>query len=138
MHGEYCYLSEIKTIKDGKIDFCIIVSYNKPEQALEYYSKRWQIETLFRCFKTSGFNLEETHRTELYKLEKLTLLVMVAFVWCYKIGDFIDSQIKTITIKTHGRRAKSVFKYGLEYLSECLLSGFNKLNLNLAKFLSCN
>lgn len=137
MHGEYCYLSGVKTIKDGKLDFCIIVSYNKPEEALEYYSKRWQIETLFRCFKSSGFNIEDTHLTQLYKLEKLILLVMIAFVWCYKIGDFIDSQIKAITIKKHGRRAKSIFKYGLEYLSECLLSGFNKLNLNLAKFLSC-
>jgi len=124
MHGEYCYLSGIKSIKDGKVDFCIIVSYNKPEQAMEYYSKRWQIETLFRCFKTSGFNLEQTHMNELYKLEKLILLVMVAFVWCYKIGDFIDCEIKAITIKTHGRRAKSVFKYGLEYLYHPKLASY--------------
>jgi hypothetical protein len=25
MHGEYCYISGIKTIKDGKLDFCLIV-----------------------------------------------------------------------------------------------------------------
>jgi hypothetical protein len=58
-------------------------------------------------------------------------------VWCYKIGDYIDSEIKPIKIKTHGRRAVSVFKYGLDYLSECLLSGFNKLNINLLQLLSC-
>ena len=61
MHDEYCYLSGTKSIKDGKVDFCIIVSFNKPDEALEYYSKRWQIETLFRALKTSGFNLEDTH-----------------------------------------------------------------------------
>lgn len=137
MHGEYCYVSGIKNIKEGKIDFCIIVAFNKPEEALEYYEKRWQIETLFRGLKTSGFNLEDTHLTHLDRLEKLILLVMIAFVWCYKIGDFIDREIKPIVIKKHGRRAVSVFKYGLDYLSKCLLSGFNKYDLNLPKFLSC-
>ncbi|UZO82658.1 transposase [Aquimarina sp. ERC-38] len=121
MHGEYCYVSGSKTIKEGKTDFCIIVSFNKPEQALEYYAKRWQIETLFRGLKTSGFNLEDTHLTHLDRLEKLILLVMIAFIWCYKIGDFIDRELKPIKVKKHGRRAVSIFKYGLEYLSKCLL-----------------
>ena len=137
MNGEYCYLSGIKTIRDGKLDFCIIVSFNKPEEALEYYAKRWQIETLFRGLKSSGFNLEDTHVKQHDRLEKLIMLVMIAFVWCYKIGDFIDSQIKAIRIKKHGRRAISVFKYGLDYLSTYLLSGFNRYNINLIKFLSC-
>lgn len=42
MHGEYCYLSGTKSIKEGKVDFCIIVSFNKPDEALKYYAKRWQ------------------------------------------------------------------------------------------------
>jgi hypothetical protein len=116
MHGEYCYLSGMKTIKDGKIDFCIIVSFNKPEQARHYYAKRWQIETLFKGLKKSGFNLEDTHVVHLERLEKLLMLVMVAFVWCYKIGDYIDQVIKPIEIKKHGRRAVSIFKYGLNYI----------------------
>lgn len=137
MHGEYCYLSGTKSIKDGKVDFCIIVSFNKPDQALEYYAKRWQIETLFRALKSSGFNLEDTHVTHPERLEKLMMLVMIAFVWCYKIGDFIDTQIKAIKIKKHGRRAVSVFRYGLDYISKCLLSGTNKYNITLIQFLSC-
>jgi len=137
MHGQYCYLSGGKTIRDGKLDLCIIVSFNKPEQAAEYYKGRWQIETLFRALKTSGFNLEDTHVTRSERLEKLIMLVMIAFVWCYKIGDFIDTQIKAIRIKKHGRRALSVFRYGLEYISKYLLSGVNRYNLNLVKFLSC-
>ena len=137
MHGEYCYISGIKTIKDGKLDFCLIVSFNKPDQAINYYAKRWQIETLFKGLKKSGFNLEETHVVHLERLEKLLMLVMVAFVWCYNVGDYIDQNIKSIQIKTHGRRAISIFRYGLDYISECLLSGFNKLNINIIRFLSC-
>ncbi|MDR2145443.1 MAG: IS4 family transposase [Tannerella sp.] len=134
LHGQYCYLSGIKTINDGKLDFCIVVSFNRPDEALECYKKRWQIETLFKGFKTSGFNLEDTHVTHLDRLEKLVNLVMIAFVWCYKIGDYIDTKIKPIQIKKHGRRAVSVFRYGLDYITECLLSGFNKLNICLIKF----
>lgn len=137
MHGEYCYLSGTRSIKDGKVDFCIIVSFNKPEEATEYYAKRWQIETLFKCFKTSGFNIEDTHVTHPERLERLIMLVIIAFIWCYKIGDYIDLHIKAIRIKKHGRKEKSVFKCGLDYMSNCLLSGFNKYNVNLVQFLSC-
>ncbi len=137
MHGELCYLSGVKTVRNGNIEYLIIVSYNKPEEALEYYRERWQIETLFKALKSSGFNIEDTHVTQLDRVEKLFMLTMIAFVWCYKIGDFIDSNIKPITIKKHGRRAVSVFKNGLDCLSNWLLTNFNKLKINFINFLSC-
>jgi hypothetical protein len=137
LHGQRCYLSGTKTIdRDGKIEFLIIVSFNKPEQAMEYYKQRWQIETLFRGLKSSGFNIEATHVTDLDRLEKLFSLTMVAFVWCYKIGDYLDDNVKRIIIKKHGRRAISVFKYGLDYLSKFLFTGVNRLENNLFCFLS--
>ena len=101
------------------------------------YKKRWQVETLFRALKSSGFNIEDTHVTDLERLERLFLLTMIAFVWCYKIGDYIDGKIKKIKIKKHGRRSVSVFKYGLDYLSKFLLSGFNLLEIKIFQFLSC-
>lgn len=88
--------------------------------------KRWQIETLFKAFKSSGFNLEETHVTQIDRIEKLVLLVMLAFVWCYKIGDYIDTKIKAIRMTKQGNRAVSIFKYGLDYLSRILISGTNQ------------
>ena len=138
LHGQRCYLSGIKTIdRGGKMEFLIIVSFNKPEQAMVYYKQRWQIETLFRGLKSSGFNIEDTHVTNLERLEKLFLLTLIAFVWCYKIGDYVDENIQKIIIKKHGRRAVSVFKYGLDYLSKFLLTGFKSLENNLFCFLSC-
>jgi hypothetical protein len=138
LHNQRCYLSGSKTIdRNGKIEFLIIVSFNKPEQAMVYYKQRWQIETLFRGLKSSGFNIEDTHVTDLERLEKLFSLTMIAFVWCYKIGDYLDENIQKIIIKKHGRRAVSVFKYGLDYLSKFLLTGFKSLENNLFCFLSC-
>ena len=112
--------------REGKLDFLILVSFNYPEQAKEYYKERWQIETLFRAMKSSGFNIEDTHVTDLKRLENLFLLTMIAFVWCYKIGDYLDQNIQKIKIKTHLRKAISVFKYGLDYISKELLTGFKR------------
>ena len=47
---------------------------------------------------------------------------MIAFDWCYIVGDYLDQQVKSIAIKKHGHRPKSVFKYGLEYISNTLLN----------------
>jgi hypothetical protein len=135
MHGEYCYLSGMKSIKNGKLDYCIIVSFNKPEEALLKYRERWQIETLFRGLKTSGFNLENTHVIHSDRLEKLILVVMIAFVWCYKLGDFIDANFKKIKIKKHGNREISVFKHGLDYLSRVVISNVNVFNINVYDFI---
>lgn len=137
LSDEYCYLSGMKTIRDGKLEFCIVISFNKPEEALAKYKQRWQIETLFRGLKSSGFNLEDTHVVHLDRLEKLIALVMIAFIWCYKIGDYIDANVKQIPIKKHGSRAVSIFKYGLDYLSRVLISGCNYYNINCLRFLSC-
>jgi len=71
--------------------------------------------------KSSGFDIENTHSQEIEKLEKLINLVMIAFVWCYIVGDYLDQHVKSIAIKKHGHRPKSVFKYGLEYISNSLL-----------------
>ena len=100
LHGQRCYLSGSKTVdRNGKMEFLIIVSFNKPEQAMAYYKQRWQIETLFRGLKSSGFKIEDTHVTDLERLEKLFSLTMIAFIWCYKIGDYLDENIKKIEIK---------------------------------------
>ena len=84
-----------------------------------------------------NFNLEDTHVTQMDRIEKLVLLVMLAFVWCYKIGDYIDTNIKAIRIIKHGSRTLSIFKYGLDYLSRILILGTNHLKINIYQFLSC-
>ena len=138
INGVLCYVSGIKTIsKEGRIDFLIIISFSKPEASLMYYKKRWQIETLFKAFKSSGFNIENTHVTDQKRLEKLFMIAMIALVWCYKIGDYVDQNIKPIKIKKHQRKAFSVFKYGLNCINNILNNAFNKFNINVLQFLSC-
>jgi len=135
---QLCYLSGCKVnSKDNKPDFLIIVSFNKPEQAQLNYKERWQIETCFKAMKSSGFDIEKTHLQDIERIEKLTLIVMIAFVWCYKTGIFIHNKIKSIEIKKHGRKAKSIFKAGLSYIANVLLNSKNQTDIDVFKFLSC-
>ncbi len=137
INGQLCYLSGCKLQpKNGKQDFLIMVCFNAPDHAMRQYKERWQIEMCFKAMKSSGFDIENTHLQDIKRIEKLVLLVMVAFVWCYKVGIYLH-QINPIKIKKHGRMAKSIFKYGLDYVAYALLNPVNQNNINLTKFLSC-
>lgn len=122
VNGQLCYLSASKVKnKLGIPEFQIIASFNKPDQAQSIYKERWQIESAFKALKSCGFNIEDTHLTDIDRLGKIFALVLVAFVWVYKAGIFLDSQVP-IKIKNHGRKTKGIFKYGLTYLAKILFS----------------
>lgn len=98
----------------------MIVASNIPFQnALELYRKRWAIETMFGCFKTRGFRMEDTHITDPDKIERLLFVVAIAFCWAYRVGD-IEADEKAIPIKTHGRPEKSLFRKGLDKLRHAI------------------
>ena len=137
VNGQLCYLSASKAKnKQGIPELQIIVSYNKPDEAQSLYKERWQIETAFRAFKSSGFNIEDTHLTDIDRIDKLFTLLLVAFVWAYKAGIFLNS-LCPIKVKKHGRKAKSLFKYGLTWLANVLFSNDLDKFKECCKFLSC-
>lgn len=117
-------------------DFLIIVSINRSEQAQDYYKHRWQIEICFKALKLSGFDIENTHLQNIVRIEKLLRLVMIAFVWVYKAGIFRHQKIPVL-IKSHGRRAKLIFKYGLDLIANTLLNAKKQNDINIFTFLSC-
>ena len=137
VNGQLCYLSASKVKnKKGIPELQIIVSFNKPDEAQSLYKERWQIETAFRALKTSGFNIEDSHLTDMERLNKLFALVIIAFVWAYKAGIHLNA-IYPIKINKHGRKAKSLFKYGLTFLANALFSNdINKFK-KCCNFLSC-
>ena len=134
INEQFCYLSGSKLVRN---EFLILISFNKPEASKEYYKSRWQIEMTFKAMKSSGFDVEKTHLTKLERIEKLILLVMIAFVWCYKVGIYLHEKIKPIIIKKHGRKAITIFKYGLSHIANYLLNRKIKKKINIFKFLSC-
>lgn len=73
--------------------------------------------------KSAGFNIEDAHLSDIERIVKLLLLVMMAFVWCYNIGEFVNLNLKSIRILKHGRKAKSIFIYDLDIVAEFLTGG---------------
>lgn len=43
----------------------------------------------FKAMKSSGFDIEKTHLQDIQRIEKLVLLIMIAFVWCYKVDIYL-------------------------------------------------
>ena len=100
-------------------DFLIIATTEQAENAIEIYAYRWEIECLFASLKTRGFNLEDTHITQLERLSKLMGILAVAFCWAHKVGEW-QNEINPIKIKKHGRKAMSLFHKGLNSLRRIL------------------
>jgi hypothetical protein len=138
VNGQLCFLSASKVKgKNGKPELQIIISYSQPKNALDFYGERWQIETAFKGLKSSGFNIENTHLTDLERIEKLFTIVMLAFTWAYVVGVYINDYIKPIRILKHGRKAKSLLKYGLEHIAYILLNPMAIADVDVFKLLSC-
>lgn len=89
-----------------------------------------QISNKLQWLKTSIIKLDFFNR-----ISKLLGLVIFAFTWAYMVGVILDS-LCPIKIKNHGRGTKSIFKYGLTFLSNMqLINNIDKLK-DVCKFLS--
>lgn len=114
-------------LEDGEL--LIIATNRRPKTALIDYRLRWGIETLFAALKTRGFNLESTHFCHTERLSKLMALLALAFCWAMLTGLW-QHQHNPIPLKAHGRRAKSLFRSGCDFLRRT----FCDLSLRRAEF----
>lgn len=121
--GMPIYISVEK--KKGAKDAMIVASNVPFQNALEFYRKRWAIETMFGCFKSRGFHMEDTHITDPDKIERLVFVIAIAFCWAYRIGD-IEADEKPIPVKTHGRPEKSLFRRGLDKLRQAIFKDVSR------------
>lgn len=138
LKGEYVYISgALLKNSDGVPELQILICYNRPEEAVATYKQRWQIETCFRAMKSSGFNIEDTHLRDINRIARLTAMVCIALAWAYLVGEHKDINVKAIRILKHGKRAKSLIKYGLEEIANVLLRPLYKPKFDVFKFLSC-
>ena len=135
--NEDCYLSGSRIKTEKGIEFQILISFNKPQEAHSEYKERWQIECAFKSLKSSGFDIEKTHLTAIDRFEKLFSLVILAFTWAYLVGIHVHKYVLKIRLLKHGYKAKTFFKHGLEAIASALLNPLNQSFKLYAKFLSC-
>ena len=133
--GRWVYVAALR-LEDGKL--LIVVTHHRPHQAIADYAKRWGIETLFGCLKTRGFCLESTHLKDPERLSRLIALLTIALCWAFRVGEWLAQQ-NPIVLKKHGRKAKSIFRYGFDHLRRMLLNleQYTDEFFQALRFLSC-
>lgn len=135
--GFKLYVSGMKT----KDDYCIVLSNKDNKEALQIYRTRWTIENMFGAFETRGFNFEDTHLFHLEKIEKLLILISIAYLWTILVSIWLDNKVK-IKINKYGRKRISYFRRGLDYLINMFYSTTRNENIKddyfeVYKLLSC-
>jgi hypothetical protein len=133
--GHWVYVAALR-LEDEK--FLIVVTNHRPGRAITDYAKRWAIETRFGCLKTRGFCLESTHLKDPERLSRMIALLTIALCWAFCTGEWLAQQ-RAISIKKHGRKAKSIFRYGFDHIRNIVLNLEQKMNdfLDVLQFLSC-
>ena len=103
-------------------EYVIVAAPRQSDKALEDYRVRWGIERLFSCLKSRGLRLEETHVTDPERLAKLLALLALAFSWAHLVGEWLaqSEPLRINKLKKHGRKAKSLFRHGLDHLRRIL------------------
>lgn len=64
--------------------------------------------------------------TSYFRIKKVMALLAIGFCWAHKTGEWKHKAIKPLTLKKHGRPEQSLFRYGLDYLTDTLLHGLQK------------
>ena len=100
---------------DGEL--VLVITNRSAKAALDLYRERWQIECMFKALKSSGFHLEDTHLSDPPRVACLIYVVSLAYSWALKVGIAL-ARITPIRIKSHGRKEKSLFRFGLDALQE--------------------
>jgi len=107
--------------KDTEDKYLLILTNADASKAIDIYRNRWSIEVFFQSIKKRGFNLENTHLTDLERLKKLFAIICLAFACCLKTGIWKHKKIKTMKKKQNGYKPNSFFRYGLDELRKALL-----------------
>jgi hypothetical protein len=99
MHIPDCQLSDgVKTNfviwheRRFKEPIYLITNQDLALMATGYYRKRFKIETLFKDFKSEGFNLDKSKMSQPDRLNRLLIICAIAYVWLIGLGGSIQTK----------------------------------------------
>jgi hypothetical protein len=97
---------------------------NLPERrlTLQAYGRRMWIDEMFGDLKKHGFNLESTLLRHFLRLSRLTLAVVLLYVWLVSAGTRIIRDGRRHWVDRRERRDLCVFQIGLRSIERCLIN----------------
>ncbi|VEH33817.1 IS4 family transposase [Legionella sainthelensi] len=132
LFGQPLYLAGSKNSRE---ELLIVVTNQHPKNAIACYLRRWEIESLFQSLKGRGFRFEETHVTQIIRIEKIIAFLAIAFAWAHKVGEWraIRKAIPIKKIRKQKRPQYSFFRYGLDLIRD-LITRPNYKNNKIKEF----
>lgn len=98
----------------------LATNFSTPAETLCYYRQRMLIEETFGDLKSHGFDLEATRLRHFQRLNRLTLIVCLLYVWLIRTGLMLIISGKRHLVDRHDRRDLSLFQLGLRYIKRLL------------------
>jgi len=90
--------------------------------ALRAYRIRMWIEEMFGDFKGNGFDLESTHLKHFLRLSRLTLAVVLLYVWLLAFGSRTIKSGRRRLVDRNDRRDYSIFRIGRNMVERHLIN----------------
>lgn len=102
----------------------LITNHADPEEACNFYKKRFKIETMFSDKKSRGFYIHKSHLSNPQRVARLILASCLAYLWMIYLGVTVmaDEQKRCLIDRTD-RVDKSLFRLGLDWLNYLLGHG---------------
>jgi len=113
---------------DDAEDVWFIANNLSGPYAIREYKKRFDIEEMFRDFKSNGFNLEDTWSNDIHYIKMLYLCVCIAYSYIISLGVSCgkDKKNKILgavkTLKGKKVRIYSLFTSGIKWFKLCYYS----------------
>ena len=100
----------------------LITNMEVVKMACKYYKKRFAIETLFKDFKSNGFNIHKVKISDPYRIHNLLIVVSLAFLFAFAIGKAAKKYGQNLAQVYRIDRINKLsdFKFGLKLLLFCL------------------
>jgi len=132
--GEWCWLPPTVLTVDSAYPACLLLFWARgekkpwllatnlshPPAILRLYTRRMWIEELFGDLKGHGFDLESSHLRSFLRLNRLTLAVVMLYVWLVCEGTQALLTGRVAQVDRSNRRDLSLFRIGLELVEQAI------------------
>jgi hypothetical protein len=113
-----------------KEPWLLATDLSDPHAVLKGYRLRMWIEETFGDLKRNGFDLESTHLRNFLRLSRLTLAVVLLYVWLVALGSKVIKSGQRRLVDRNDRRDFSIFRIGRNMI-ERQLSNEEPLSISL-------
>ena len=98
----------------------LVSNMSSAEEAIDYYQKRFRIETFFSDQKSRGFNIHKSHLTDPQRLSRLLIASCLAYIWLVYLGSLCKKERWQSIVHRSKRCDLSLLQLGLRLLEHFL------------------